>query len=158
MRAPGLRLQRSFGGAEVQNLHATLGDGFVAKFNPTGSALIYSTYLGAEGDDCVTGIAVDGLGNAYMTGITSSKFLKTTTSALQPVYSGYSLLPQLINQLYGDAFVGKLDPTGSTLVYLTYLGGGANDGGMAIAVDSGYSRSSPATGGSIMGFTLATRF
>jgi uncharacterized protein (TIGR03437 family) len=94
---------------------------------------------------------VDGTGSVYMTGTTSSKFLKTSTGALQPIYSGYSLLPQLTNQLYGDAFVGKMDPTGSTLIYLTYLGGGANDGGMAIAVD--------ASGNAyVTGFTDSTNF
>jgi uncharacterized protein (TIGR03437 family) len=144
-------LQRAFGGVDVQNTVGHFGDGFVAKFNATGSTLLYATYFGAEGDDCVSGIAVDGTGSVYMTGYTSSMFLKTTTNAFQPLYSGYSILPQLIFQLYGDAFVGKLDPTGSTLEYLSYLGGSANDGAQAIAVDS-------AGNAYITGFTDSTNF
>jgi uncharacterized protein (TIGR03437 family) len=129
-------LQRGFGGVSVLNKHLNFGDGFVAKFTSAG-ALSYSTYFGAEGDDCVSSIAVDGTGSVYMTGSTSSMFLKTTPGALQPLYSGYSILPKLISLLYGDAFVAKLNPAGSALTYLTYLGGSRNDGGMAIAVDAG---------------------
>lgn len=130
-------LQRSFGGSEVQNTNFQLGDGFVAKFNPTGSALMYSTYFGSTGDDCISSIAVDSQGDVFMTGSTSSQFLKTTTNAFQPLYSGYTIKPKLIGQLYGDAFVGELNPAGSELLYLTYLGGSNNDGATAIAVDSG---------------------
>jgi uncharacterized protein (TIGR03437 family) len=144
-------LQRNFGGSDLQNFLGHFGDGFVAKFNPTGSALTYSTYFGGEGDDCVQGIAVDGTGSVYMAGNTSSMFLKTTPNAFQPLYSGYSILPQLINNLYGDGFVGKLDPTGSTLMYLSYLGGSANDGAGAIAVDSGGNAY-------VTGFTDSTNF
>ncbi len=144
-------LQRSFGGSEVQNKNVLFGDGFVAKFNPTGTALMYSTYFGGSGDDCVSSIAVDSSGDVFMTGSTSSQFLKTTTGAFQPLYSGYTIRPKLIGHLYGDAFVGKLNPTGSALLYLSYLGGSNNDAGMAIAVDSGGNAY-------VTGFTDSTNF
>ena len=144
-------LQRNFGGSEVQNKNVLLGDGFVAKFNPTGSALMYSTYFGGSGDDCISSIAVDHAGDVFMTGATSSQFLKTTTGAFQPLFSGYTLKPKLIGHLYGDAFVGELNPAGSELIYLTYLGGSNNDGGMAIALDSGGNAY-------VTGFTDSTNF
>ena len=100
------------------------GDAFVAKLNPSGSALVYSTYLGGSGGAYGSGIAVDGSGNAYVTGNTSTDF--PTMNALQPAYGG---------GLY-DAFVAKLNPAGSALVYSTYLGGSGDDVGIGIAVDS----------------------
>jgi uncharacterized protein (TIGR03437 family) len=144
-------LQRGFGGSETQNKNFLLGDGFVAKFNPTASTLMYSTYFGGSGDDCISSIAVDSSGDVFMTGATSSQFLKTTTNAFQPLYSGYTLKPKLIGHLYGDAFVGELNPAGSALIYLTYLGGSENDGGMAIAIDSGGNAY-------VTGFTDSTNF
>jgi len=98
------------------------GDAFVAKLNPTGSALVYSTYLGGSSGDFGAGIAVDGSGNAYVTGSTGSHNFPTMNST-QP-YGGN-----------GDAFVAKLNPTGSALVYSTYLGGSAVDYGYGIAMD-----------------------
>ncbi len=107
-------------------------DGFVAKLNAAGTSLLYSTFLGGSGiglanpaynDGCL-GIAVDSLGNAYVTGGTvSSDF--PTVNALQTSLNG----PE-------DAFVSKLNPTGSALVYSTYLGGSGYDYGKDIAVDS----------------------
>jgi hypothetical protein len=98
-------------------------DAFVLKLNPTGSALIYATYLGGSGGDYGMGIAVDGSGNAYVTGYTlSSNF--PIASARQPALASSQ-----------DAFVTKLSPTGSTLIYSTYLGGNDNDFGNGIAVD-----------------------
>jgi len=144
-------LQRSFGGSEAQNTNVQLGDGFVAKFNSTGSTLAYATYFGGSGDDCVSSIAVDSKGDVFMTGSTSSQFLKTTTDAFQPIYSGYTIKPTLIGQLYGDAFVGELNPAGSELLYLSYLGGSNNDGAMAIAIDSGGNAY-------VTGFTDSTNF
>ncbi len=130
-------LQRTYGGTEEQNEFMNLGDGFVAKLTANGSALMYSTYFGGPGDDCVSALAVDRSGNVYMTGSTSSSRMQTTAGAFQPAYAGYQSLPFLIEQLYGDAFVAKLNPSGSGLIYLSYLGGSANDAGTAIAVDSG---------------------
>jgi hypothetical protein len=102
------------------------GDAFVTKLNPTGAALVYSTYLGGSDDDEGLGIAVDALGNAYVTGVTFSTNFPTTAGAFQTA-SGGSV----------DAFVTKLNPTGSApLVYSTYLGGSGLDEGLGIAVDA----------------------
>ena len=92
-------------------------DAFVTKLNATGTALVYSTYLGGNGDDYGHGIAVDGSGNAYVTGDTASTNFPTTAGAFQTSYGGGN----------GDAFVTKLNATGTALVYSTYLGGNGND-------------------------------
>jgi hypothetical protein len=99
-------------------------DAFVAKLNPAGSALVYSTYLGGSSVDYASGIAVDFVGNAYVTGYTaSSDFLNLR--AAQPGNAG----PY-------DAFVAKLNPAGTGLVWSTYLGGSASDSANSVAVDS----------------------
>ncbi len=107
-------------------------DAFVTKLDPTGSMLLYSTYLGGSGTEDGVGIAVDTAGSAYVTGSTSSSDFPTTTGAFQTNFGGGP----------SDAFVAKLDPTGSMLVYSTYLGGSAATGGdggeagIGIAVDA----------------------
>jgi hypothetical protein len=83
-------------------------DAFVAEINATGSALVYSTYLGGNGEDYGSGIAVDSSGNAYVTGGTGSVNFPMM-NPLQPAEAD--------GGLYGDAFVAKLNPTGSALVY-----------------------------------------
>jgi len=98
----------------------------VTKLNPTGTALVYSTYLGGTGNDAGYGIAVDTAGNAYVTGVTYSTDFPTTTGAFQTTFGGG----------YGEAFVTKLNPTGTALVYSTYLGGTGSDIGGGIAVDT----------------------
>jgi len=98
---------------------------FVTKLNPTGSALVYSTYLGGSGGAEGTGIAVDAAGNAYVTGDTNSTDFPTTAGAFQTTSSGGT-----------DAFVTKLNPAGSALVYSTFLGGSSFDQGSGIAVDA----------------------
>jgi hypothetical protein len=114
-------------------------DAFVTKLNPTGSALLYSTYLGANGYDEANGIALDKSGNAYVTGFTNSFYFPTTKGALQTTRQGGF-----------DVFVSKLNPAGS-LVYSTFLGGGADDFGYGIAVD--------ATGNAyVAGKTYSTNF
>jgi hypothetical protein len=100
------------------------GDAFVAKLNPAGSALLYSTYLGGSGDEVSNSIEVGPTGSTYVTGVTDS-FDLPTKNPLQPALSGET-----------DAFVAKLNPAGTTLVYSTYLGGSSFDGGLSIAVDS----------------------
>jgi len=92
-------------------------DAFVSKLNTTGSALVYSTYLGGGESDVSWGVAVDASGNAYVMGYTASSNFPTTAGAVQTTYGG--------NQ---DAFVSKLNATGSTLVYSTYLGGSGAEG------------------------------
>ncbi|MBX3086731.1 MAG: SBBP repeat-containing protein [Anaerolineae bacterium] len=101
----------------------SLFDAFVAKLNATGSALVYSTYLGGSGDDIGNGIAVDSIGNAYVAGETYSRDFPIL-DALQATNAG----------IY-NAFVTKLNVTGATLGYSTYLGGNYKDQGFAIAVD-----------------------
>ncbi len=101
-------------------------DAFVTKLNASGNALVYSTYLGGNKGDRATGIAIDSNGNAYITGDTYSSNFPTTSGAFQTTYSGGS----------NDAFVSKLNATGSGLIYSTYLGGNGSDGGCSIAVDS----------------------
>jgi len=101
-------------------------DVFVTKVNPSGTALVYSTFIGGSDDDGGYGIAVDSAGNAYVTGRTRSSPFPTTAGALRTARNGF-----------GDAFVLKLNPAGSALVYSTYLGGrGENETGMGIAVDA----------------------
>ncbi|HLB93023.1 MAG TPA: SBBP repeat-containing protein [Terriglobales bacterium] len=101
------------------------GDAFVTKFSPKGSTLVYSTYLGGKKDDYGISIAIDNEGNAYVTGETASTNFPTI-NPLQRVYGGGTY----------DAFVSKIDPSGSALVYSTYLGGSAEDLGQGIATDS----------------------
>lgn len=106
----------------------TLGGGidvFVAKLNPAGTALIYSTFLGGGNLDRSTGIAIDSSGNAYLAGYTDSTDFPTTSGAFQVSNNGTT-----------DAFLAKLDATGSSLVYSTYLGGSGIDYGRAVAVDA----------------------
>ncbi len=98
-------------------------DAFVTKLSP-GGALVYSTYFGGTGGDVATGVAVDGGGNAYLTG--------ATTSADFPTIHAF----QAVDHGNNEAFAAKLNVAGSALVYSTYLGGGSDDLGTAIAVDS----------------------
>ncbi len=109
-------------------------DAFVAKVNPTGSALVYSTYLGGSAADSGQGIKVDASGYAYVTGFTHSADFPTA-SALQPHCGGYSAGPPPSCPA-SDAFVAKLNSAGSALVFSTYLGGSGADRGFAIAIDT----------------------
>ena len=102
------------------------GDAFVAKVNAAGTALVYCGYIGGNGDDQAYGIAVDGSGNAYVTGYTNS------TQATLPVTVGPDLT---FNAGTYDAFVAKVDASGTSLDYCGYIGGAGPDYGYAIAVD-----------------------
>src|SRR5262249_173770 len=97
-------------------------DAFVAELNDTGSTLLYCTYLGGAATDSVLGIDVDTTGNAYVTGETQSAGL-ATGGAYDTTYNGGNF----------DVFVAKLDSTGSSLAYFTYLGGNSEDVGLGIA-------------------------
>jgi Beta-propeller repeat/FG-GAP-like repeat len=99
---------------------------FAAKLNAAGSALVYSTYIAGSSSDYGESIAVDGLGNAYVAGYTSSLNFPTTGNAFQTAYGGG----------YYDAFVAKLNTSGTALSYSTYLGGSGIDTAYGIAVDS----------------------
>ena len=107
----------------------TLPDGnaaFITKLNATGSALVYSTYLGGTTSGSLAlGIAVDGAGAAYVSGLTAATDFPTTAGAFATTSSGQA-----------DAFVTKLSPTGASLTYSTYLGGTGNESARAIAVAS----------------------
>ncbi len=124
------------------------GDAFVAKFDNRGSNLCYLTYLGGKGDDAALAIAVDGAGNAYLTGVTDSTNFPTQ-SAISNHISGVG--EPFLDLFPFDAFVTKLNPSGSALIYSTYLGGNAEDQGIDIAVD---------TNGNayVTGFTDSTNF
>jgi hypothetical protein len=102
-------------------------DAFVAKVNPNGTELVYAGYIGGSGDDIGAGIAVDAVGNAYVTGHTSSDestFPKTVGPDLE--YNGALF----------DAFVAKVDPEGTALLYAGYIGGAGIDYGRDVAVDA----------------------
>src|SRR6202158_5723645 len=102
-------------------------DAFVTKLSATGSALVYSTYLGGTAGDSGNGIAVGAAGNAYVTGVTSSaNFPKAT-----PLQSTCPPCPKGTN-----AFVTKFNTAGNALIYSTYLGGAGSDVGIGIAVDA----------------------
>jgi hypothetical protein len=95
---------------------------FVTKLNPTGTALVYSTYLGGSLGDYGEGIAVDSAGNAYVTGTANSTNFPVTAAAFQTVNKIGPL--DITNVPPGpNAFVTKLNPTGTALIYSTYLGG-----------------------------------
>ncbi|MGB6385822.1 MAG: SBBP repeat-containing protein [Terriglobales bacterium] len=121
-------LQPTIGGANVINV-------FVSKINAGGTAFAYSTYLGGSGTpsmgqtagDTGNGIAVDGNGNAYVTGTTCSKNFPTV-NPIQPANAG--------GNPFCDGFVAKINPSGTALTYSTYLGGSEVDSGLSVAVDS----------------------
>ncbi len=101
------------------------GDAFITKLNPSGSALVYSTYLGADFNDAGRAIAVDTNGNAYVCGSTGSQFFPTV-NAFQSQNAS----------LFNDAFVTKINTAGSALIYSTYLGGINSDDCLGITIDA----------------------
>ncbi|HZG52013.1 MAG TPA: SBBP repeat-containing protein, partial [Pyrinomonadaceae bacterium] len=108
-------------------------DGFVAKLNPAGKDLVYSTYLGgSHGSDDANDIAIDSNGNAYVVGTTNAGNFPTANAfqpAIGPGGPGTGVP-------FNDAFVAKLNATGSALVYSTFLGGTNSEEAHAIAVDA----------------------
>ena len=115
-------------------------DGFVAKLNAAGTALVYSTYLGGSGFEAASSIAVDSSGNAYITGDTQSSNFPISTGVPQSTFAGVD-----------DAFITKLNAAGSAIVYSTYLGGSSSEGASGIALD-------PSTNAYVMGTTNSTNF
>jgi MBG domain (YGX type)/Bacterial Ig-like domain (group 3)/Beta-propeller repeat len=114
--------------------------GVITKLNPSGSSLVYSTYLGGTEIDTATAVAVDGSGEAYITGIAESPDFPTTKGAFQTTVSGFG------------AFFTKLNPSGSSLVYSSFLSGTDDSGfGSGIAVDS-------SGDAFVAGFTAASDF
>jgi hypothetical protein len=100
-------------------------DAFIAKLNPGGSAFIYSTYLGGEVDEAGTGLAIDTSQNVYVIGNTNSGAFPVVNATTQPAYAGGA----------HDVFVAKLNASGSSYEYATYLGGTGDDIGTAIEAD-----------------------
>ena len=111
-------VSRTFGG-EIDLGPFRFGDAFVAKFDPTGSHLLYSTYLGGSEADAAFGIAVDSTGAVYVAGGTGSPNFPTTSGALQTTYTGYN--PNQPPSPGPDGFVTKLDMSGD-LIYSTLTG------------------------------------
>ncbi len=126
-------VQGTFGGG--------IKDVFVTKLDPTGSSIVYSTYLGGSGRDRGKHITVDNTGNAYITGFTVSSSNFPLQNPLQPTYGGGN----------SDVFVVKLNAAGSSILYSTYLGGNGNDAGNSVTVDDS---------GNIylLGYTTSTNF
>jgi hypothetical protein len=101
-------------------------DAFVAKFNPSGDSLTYSSYLGGSQADYAYGIVVDGSGSAHLTGKTVSVDFPTTAGAYDSEYGGgYA----------SDVFVAKFNSTGNGLEYSTFMGGASGDEGRGIVLD-----------------------
>ncbi len=107
---------------------AGASDAFLTKLSPSGSALTYSTYLGGDNHEFARGVALDGSGNAYVVGATSSLNFPVTPGGFQTTHTGPA-------GPY-DAFITKVNPTGSALVYSTLLGGDFNDQANGVAVNS----------------------
>ncbi len=115
------------------------GEAFVTKLSPSGSTFLYSTYLGGSGIDAGNAIAADEDGDAYIAGVTSSRDFPLA-QPLQAASAGQ-----------GDAFVTKIAPDGSKLVFSTYVGGSGEDEASAIAIDSSHDVF-------ISGFTQSSNF
>ncbi|HVG77612.1 MAG TPA: SBBP repeat-containing protein [Patescibacteria group bacterium] len=108
----------------VQATRKGESDVFVTKLDATGLIIVYSTFLGGSGADAGTAIAVDSNGSAYIAGTTNSNNFPTTAASFQPGTRG------------GDeAFVARLGPDGSALVFSTYLGSNGSDSAFGIALD-----------------------
>jgi Beta-propeller repeat len=116
------------------------GEGFIAKLSADGSSLVYSTYLNGVGFETGRSIAVDAAGNAYVTGFTGSSDFPAV-DPLQGKFGGGKY----------DAFVLKLNPSGSALDYSTFLGGRGDEGGYGIAVDG-------AANAYVVGYTDSSNF
>src|SRR4029077_880269 len=100
------------------------GDALIAKLDPTGSTLLFATYLGGSGDDSADSIALDSSGNVFVAGRTRSANLPVN-HAFQSTLLGNE-----------DAFVSELNATGTQLVYSTYLGGSGTDSARGVALDA----------------------
>ncbi|HKW99823.1 MAG TPA: SBBP repeat-containing protein [Bryobacteraceae bacterium] len=117
--------------------------GFVAKIDPTGTRLIYLTYLGGEQEDWVGGISVDAEGNAYITGATGSLTFPVTAGAWQTTVGNHQF----------NGFLTKLKPDGSGLVYSTFIPGGQGSqtavdaAGNVFVVGTAYDADFPTTAG-----------
>ncbi|UCD78946.1 MAG: SBBP repeat-containing protein [Desulfobacterales bacterium] len=113
-------------------------DAFVTKFNPTLSSIVYSTYLGGSGEDRGSSVATDLDGNAFITGYTRSINFPLTDDAIDKTCGSDGFCNPYITDASisqkDDAFASKLNPTGTALIFSTYLGGINKEFGQGIAV------------------------
>lgn len=134
-------------GAFQTSLPNGAGNGaFVTKVNPSGDKLVYSTLLGLDvkAGSPGSGIALDASNNAYVVGATSSAQFPTTPDAFQSVYKGG-------NVFFYDASFTVLNPSGSALIYSTFLGGTSDDVARGVALD-------PSGNAYVAGYTLSADF
>ncbi len=131
-------VQRAFRGGNNERYGGN--DVYVAKLNPAGNALVYSTYLGGTGSDWALALALDSAGRAFVTGQTKSNDFPTTPGAFQSTNGGG-----------WDTFILELNEAGSALVYSTLIGGTQDDLGFGIAVDA-------SDNAVVTGWTLSSNF
>jgi hypothetical protein len=108
------------------------GDAFVAKLSADGSRLLYSTVIGGSSFEQAPALALNHDGSVVITGKTGSVDFPTTPGAVQSTFHGGTGTDEGVPT---DAFAAKLSPSGSRLVYSTYLGGSADDVGNGVALD-----------------------
>jgi hypothetical protein len=126
---PTLQNFNATGGSTNTNGLTGNGNVFVTEFNPAGSALLFSTYLGGSGVDIPSRILIDNqrpnpTGNIFIVGSTTSNDFPVTSSVFQPIFGGIQ-----------DAFLTEMKANGSALVYSTYIGGTGTDFGAGVALD-----------------------
>jgi hypothetical protein len=126
------------------------GDAFVARFDNSGTNLIYATYLGGSADDAAYAISVDDAGDAFVAGATISTNFPTTNS-IPDGNKINGILDKHVKAYPTDAFVTEIDPSGSNLLYSTYLGGNSSDAAYGITLD-------PDDNAYVTGFTYSTNF
>lgn len=131
------------GALQTQNAN-NKGYAYIAKLNPTGTALVYSTFLGGSNGAGAAGIAVDSSGNAYVAGGTNSTdFPVTAGTAIQSAFPPNNMGP--------SGYFSELDPNGASLLYSTYLGGNGKDVVIGLALD-------PNANAYVAGNTSSTNF
>jgi hypothetical protein len=130
-------------GGAFDTTHNGSLDVFVTRLNAAGSSLVYSTLLGGSGEDRGHGIAINGIGEAFVTGQTADAVtdFPTTVGAFDTTHNGST-----------DAFVTRLNATGTALVYSTFLGGSGDDYGFSIAVNGNEAFVAGAAGNSVNSF------
>ena len=143
------------GGAQPTNGGGTInGDAFVARVDRTGTNLLFFTFLGGMGDDGALDLALDGAGNAYITGYTDSTNFPCAPPGGVPGLRNSTNISGTITPAhvyFTDAFVAEISHDGSALVFSTYLGGSDRDMGLGIALD-------PSNFVYVTGYTYSTNF
>jgi len=129
----------------AQSAHGGSYDAFVARLSTTGTK-IYTTYLGGSGDDRATGIAVNGAGEAYVTGFTASTNFPTATPM------------QIANGGGFDAFIAKLSAGGTVFLYSTYFGGSGNESNTSTVTSTNPITVDSSNNAYVTGYTASTNF